>query len=298
MTGGALAARVAPLGPWIEMARPPVVFSAWSNILAAHLIATAGSPHWRLLMLQLAITTCLFAASTILGDCFDRHRDRREEPGRPLPAGRIAPAVAWTVGLGLLAAGVLLGALAGPVPWLVAALMAGLILAYDARLKRGLLGPPVMGLSRLLNWLLGLGTGLALVPDTLLTLPVFLYATSAALLRRAKDAGGRRRAVRPATIALGMALATALALYPLGILRDPYALALTALTGALLLRRLLRLMDDPTPARVRASADFMLLCMVPLDALLLGGDGQRLAALALLLLLLPDWFLTWRMQTH
>ncbi len=293
-----MAALTAGMAPLLEMVRPPVVFSAWSNILAAHLIATAGSPHWRLLALQLAISTCLFTASTVLGDCFDRNRDRSEQPERPLPAGRIAVPLAWTVGLGLLATGVLLGALAGPVSLLVAALLAALILAHVARLKRGPLGPPVMGLSRLLNWLLGLGTGLVLLPDTLLTLPVFLYATSAALLRRAKDAGGRRRAVRPAIIALGLALAAALVLYPLGILTDPYALALTALTGALLLRRLLRLMDDPTPARVRASAEFMLLCMVPLDALLLGGDGQRLAALALLLLLLPDWFLTWRLQVY
>ncbi|MCG6941435.1 MAG: UbiA family prenyltransferase [Thiohalocapsa sp.] len=283
-------------GAWLDLLRLPVVFSAWSNILAAHLIATAGSPHWRLLWLQLAITTCLFAAGTTLNDCFDRDRDRRDKPERPLPSGRIAPAAAWGAGFGLLAAGVLLGATAGLAPLLVVTALAATLIAYDAGLKRGALGPPVMGLGRALNWLLGLSAAPALAPYLLLTLPVFLYAMSTSLLRRAESAGGRRRAVLPATVMLGVALAAALVLYPLGILTDPYALALTALTGALLLRRLLRLMDDPTPARVRASTEFMLLCMVPLDALLLGGDGQRLAALALLLLLLPGWFLAWRMQ--
>jgi hypothetical protein len=53
-------------------------------------------------------------------------------------------------------------------------------------------------------------------------------------------------------------------------------------------------MDDPTRARVRASVGFMLLCMIPLDALLLAGDGQRLAAVLLLLLLLPIWLLGYR----
>jgi 4-hydroxybenzoate polyprenyltransferase len=282
-------------GAWLELVRVPAVLSAWSNILAAHLIATSGSPHWRLLGLQLAITTCLFMAGAILNDCFDRDRDSREHPDRPLPSGRIGPRTAWAAGFILLGAGVLLGAAAGPGRLLLAVLLAGTILAYDAHLRRGAVGPPAMGLARWLNWLLGLSAGLVLLPELLLALPVLLYAMSAALLRRAAGAGSRR-AVRPAAIVLGMGLAAALALYPLGILTDPYALALTALTGALLLRRLLRLMEDPTPARVRASTDFMLLCMVPLDALLLAGDGQRLAALALLLLLLPGWFLAWRLH--
>jgi 4-hydroxybenzoate polyprenyltransferase len=282
-------------GAWLELVRVPAVLSAWSNILAAHLIATSGSPHWRLLGLQLAITTCLFMAGAILNDCFDRDRDSREHPDRPLPSGRIGPRTAWAAGFILLGAGVLLGAAAGPGRLLLAVLLAGTILAYDAHLRRGAVGPPAMGLARWLNWLLGLSAGLVLLPELLLALPVLLYAMSAALLRRAAGAGSRR-AVRPAAIVLGMGLAAALALYPLGILTDPYALALTALTGALLLRRLLRLMEDPTAARVRASTDFMLLCMVPLDALLLAGDGQRLAALALLLLLLPGWFLAWRLH--
>jgi hypothetical protein len=45
---------------------------------------------------------------------------------------------------------------------------------------------------------------------------------------------------------------------------------------------------------VRACVGFMLLCMIPLDALLLAGDGQRLAAVLLLLLLPPIWLLGYR----
>jgi 4-hydroxybenzoate polyprenyltransferase len=86
------------LGDWVELVRLPAVFSAWSNILAAHLIATTGSPHWRLLALQLAITTSLYWAGMVLNDCFDLNNDRIERPERPLPSGRIAPRAAWTVG--------------------------------------------------------------------------------------------------------------------------------------------------------------------------------------------------------
>jgi 4-hydroxybenzoate polyprenyltransferase len=276
--------------------RFPSVFSAWSNILAAHLIATVGSPHWRLLALQLAITTCLYWAGMILNDCFDRRTDALERPGRPLPSGRIAPGAAWSAGFGLLVAGVSLGAVAGPGQLLLSALLATAIVAYDAGLKHGVMGPPAMALCRWLNWLLGLSAGLVLIPELLLALPVFLYTLSVTLLSGGEARDGNARAVLRAAIALAFALTAALALYPLGILHDPYALALTAVTGALLIRRLLRLREDPTAARVRASVGFMLLCMIPLDALLLGGDGQRLAALALLLLLVPGWFLTWRVQ--
>ena len=104
-------------------------------------------------------------------------------------------------------------------------------------------------------------------------LPVLLYTLALALLHRAGLAASRR-AVRWAVI--------------------PLALALTSVGGGLLLlRRLLRLMDDPTHAWMRASIGLMLLCMIPLDALMLAGDGQRLVAV-LLLLLLPIWLLGYR----
>jgi len=281
------------LDAWLSLVRMPLLFTAWSNVIAAHLIATLGSPHWRLLGLQLAIASCLYWASMILNDCFDQARDREAHPERPLPSGRIAPRSAWTAGIGLMALGLLLGLLAGPGPLLLTLLLAVVILAYVGGLKHRPSGPLFLALARWLNWLLGLSAGLVLIPELLLALPVLLYTLALALLHRAGLAASRR-AVRRAVIPLALALAATLGLYPLGILTDPYALALTAVGGGLLLRRLLRLMDDPTRARVRASVGFMLLCMIPLDALLLAGDGQRLAAVLLLLLLLPIWLLGYR----
>lgn len=287
---GSLPAR---LDAWLALVRMPLLFTAWSNVIAAHLIATIGSPHWRLLGMQLAIAACFYWASMILNDCFDQTRDRAYHPDRPLPSGRISARSAWAAGYGLLGLGLGFGVLAGSGPLLLTLLLAGVILAYVGGLKHRLAGPLFLALARWLNWLLGLSAGLVLIPELLLALPVLLYTLSLALLHRAGLAPSRR-GVRIAVIPLALALAATLALYPLGILTDPYALALTAVGGALLVRRLLRLMEDPTRARVRASVGFMLLCMIPLDALLLAGDGQRLAAGLLLLLLLPIWLLGYR----
>jgi 4-hydroxybenzoate polyprenyltransferase len=293
MNPGTANGALARLDAWLELLRLPTLFTAWSNVIAAHLIATLGSPHWRLLVLQLAIATSLYWASMILNDCFDLSRDRETYPGRPLPSGRIAPGTAWAAGFGLLGLGMVFGLLAGPGPLVLTLLLAGVILAYVAGLKHRLPGPPLLALARWLNWLLGLSAGLVLIPELLLALPVLLYTLALALLHRA-GANATRRGVRHAVVALALALAATLVLYPLGILTDAYAPALTAVGGALLLRRLLRLMEDPTRARVRASVAFMLLCTIPLDALLLAGDGQRLAAVLLLLLLVPVWLLGYR----
>jgi hypothetical protein len=229
----------------------------------------------------------------ILNDCFDLARDREIHPDRPLPSGRIGTRSAWAAGFGLLGLGMLLGVVAGPGPLLLTLLLAGVILAYVSGLKHRAPGPAFLALARWLNWLLGLSAGLVLIPELLLALPVLLYTLSLAVLHRAGLAPSRRM-VRRAVVPLALALGATLGLYALGILTDPYALALTAVGGALLLRRLLRLMDDPTRARVRACVGFMLLCMIPLDALLLAGDGQRLAAVLLLLLLPPIWLLGYR----
>ncbi len=293
MTDGSRLGPLARLDAWLALVRMPLLFTAWSNVIAAHLIATLGTPQWRLLGLQIAIASCLYWASMILNDCFDLARDREAHPHRPLPSGRISARPAWMAGFGLLGLGVLLGVAAGPEPLMLTLLLAGVILAYVSGLKHRAPGPAFLALARWLNWLLGLSAGLVLIPELLLALPVLLYTLSLALLHRAGMAPGRRL-VRRAVIPLALALGTILGLYPLGILTDPYALALTAVGGALLLRRLLRLMDDPTRARVRASVGFMLLCMIPLDALLLAGDGQHLAAVLLLLLLPPIWLLGYR----
>ena len=99
----------------------------------------------------------LYAAGTALNDVFDLEIDRAERPGRPLPSGRVSAAVgrlarrpgaAGRPGAGLASGSVVSG--------IVAAILAGCILAYDAGLKHTPLGPVFMGACRGLNLLLGM----------------------------------------------------------------------------------------------------------------------------------------------
>ena len=113
-----------PALPWLQLIRLPATFSAWSNVLAAHWIATGGAPSFPLLGLQLGIATALYWSGMVLNDCFDLAEDRRERPGRPIPSGAIPPSRAWTLGWSLMGLAVLLGVLAGG-----ATLVATLLLA-------------------------------------------------------------------------------------------------------------------------------------------------------------------------
>jgi 4-hydroxybenzoate polyprenyltransferase len=287
-----------PFGPataYLQLIRLPATFSAWSNILAAHLIATGGHPTWHLLWLQLGITTTLYWAGMVLNDCFDSAEDSRDRPRRPLPSGRVSLARAWGIGLGLLGAGLLLGIAAGGATLACTLSLAAAILLYNGRLKRGPVGPAVMGLCRSLNWLIGLAAAPLSAAAASLTLPIFLYTAGVTVLSGIEVRGGNRRQVLAAAallLAAGLAIS---GLHVAGIQSWPPALAALALFIALLGARLLYTARRPDPDRVRVSVGGMLVGMIPLDAIVLSGDGQWQAALGLLLLLIPARLLARRL---
>jgi 4-hydroxybenzoate polyprenyltransferase len=223
----------------------------------------------------------------VLNDCFDLAEDRRERPGRPLPSGRIPVPLAWGIGLGLLLAGLLLGLIGGTAMALLTLLLSGAVLLYDGLLKHGPLGPPAMGACRWLNWLVGFAVSPQLVLGALLAMPVFLYTTAVTLLSGIETRGGQRGYVLATAALLGSAGSGVILLYAAGMLSHPAGLPGLALLLVLLGARLRDVYLDPSPANVQAGVRWLLLGMIPLDAILLAGDGQWLAALGLLVLLLP-----------
>jgi 4-hydroxybenzoate polyprenyltransferase len=142
---------------YLQLIRLPNVVTAAADSLAGWLLvmgSLAGPSRWVPLLVASMV---LYASGTALNDVFDLEVDRAERPGRPLPSGRVGVrSAAWLGGLGLVIGPLLAmagGSLAGG---LVAAILAGCILAYDAGLKRTPLGPLGMGSCRGLNLLLGM----------------------------------------------------------------------------------------------------------------------------------------------
>ncbi len=282
---------VAAWRPWLQLVRLPAVFSAWSNILAGHLIATGGSPLWGLLGLQLGITTGLYWGGMVLNDCFDLAEDRSERPGRPLPSGQVPVAAAWVLGLGLILTAIALGFLAGgETLWLTLATAAAVLL-YDGVLKGGPAGPIAMGLCRYGNWLMALSAAPLTAAAFAIAAPALIYTAGVTSLSRAETGGKLRGPLVWTWLGLAGTLAALIALWATGTLPQSVGpLAGIALLGAIAWH-LGRLWPTPTtaiaPAQVQGGVRTLLLGMVPLDAALLLGAGLWVQALFLPLLLIP-----------
>jgi len=141
----------------LQLIRLPNVLTAAADSLAGWLLG-GGSLGEVARWAPLAIASMvLYAAGTALNDVFDADIDRRERPGRPIPSGRVSRPLAGGLGaIGLVAGPLVAWQSGSSASLIVAGVLAVVILAYDAGLKRTVLGPGFMGACRGLNLLLGL----------------------------------------------------------------------------------------------------------------------------------------------
>lgn len=129
--------------------------TVWTNVLAGIVLAGATPALSALIPLAVGLSL-IYVGGMYLNDAFDRHFDAKERPDRPIPSGEVDAREVFLTGFGLLALGV---AIAGaqpfwadvPRPWapaVSAALLAALVVLYDAWHKGNPLGPVLMGLCR------------------------------------------------------------------------------------------------------------------------------------------------------
>jgi hypothetical protein len=141
--------------------------TVWTNVCAA--VVLSGEAAAAQLTLLLIVSLSLFyVGGMFLNDAFDERFDQREQPYRPIPSGQVSSATVFAFGFGLLAAGfVILLVIGYTTPggfgWrapAAGALLAATIVLYDAWHKANPIGPLIMGLCRLLVYLIA---GLAAV---------------------------------------------------------------------------------------------------------------------------------------
>jgi 4-hydroxybenzoate polyprenyltransferase len=161
---------------WLEYARLmrlANVFTAVADPLAGWLVVggfVAGEPIWTVLALM-AASACLYTSGIVFNDCFDYEMDLRERSERPLPRGAIAVGRAWWLAGALMAAGIGVSVLAGPVALGTASFLAAMIFFYNAWAKQYAgLGPLTLGVCRFANFFLGMRA----LPEKLWLAPVVL----------------------------------------------------------------------------------------------------------------------------
>ncbi len=117
------------LRAWLELARISNLPTVWTNVAAGWLLMGGG---WdaRLGWLLLA-GSLLYTGGMILNDAADVKFDREHRRERPIPSGRVGPATAWGVGLGMLGLGGFLAVWLASASALTIALLIACILLYD-----------------------------------------------------------------------------------------------------------------------------------------------------------------------
>jgi 4-hydroxybenzoate polyprenyltransferase len=180
--------------PYLQLVRLPNVFTAAADSLAGWLLVRGSLDEpGRWLPLVLA-SMAIYAAGIALNDWFDYAIDLEERPGRPLPSGRISRRFAAGLGGTLLLIGPALAGLSGSAASLVvASLLAASVLAYDAGMKRTVLGPEVMGACRGLNVLLGMSqaSGLGGPSAWLVAAAMAVFVTGVTWISRSETVAGR-----------------------------------------------------------------------------------------------------------
>ena len=120
--------------------------TVWSNCLAGWLLGGGGN-YWKLPFL-LAGMSLLYTGGMFLNDAFDEEFDRRRRAERPIPSGKIPPALVWRYGFAQLGAGIFLLLFCGVVAAAGALFLALFILLYNFTHKFFTASPWLMGACR------------------------------------------------------------------------------------------------------------------------------------------------------
>lgn len=249
----------------LELAKPVTWFPPMWAFLCG--IVSAGAPlgrRWGLVAAGVLLAgPLLCGTSQAVNDWFDRHVDAINEPGRPIPSGRIAGR--WGLGLALAGSALSLVEAALIGRWVLAAAALGLACAwaYSApppRLKAsGLWGPALVALTyEGLSWFTGASILLGGPPPAATLAAIALYSLGAWGIMTLNDfkavAGDRATGVRSLPATIGVAPAARLACLVMAVPQVAVvallwgeehrlaALAVAALLGGqlVLMRRLLR----------------------------------------------------------
>lgn len=225
MTRSATTSAITPapaLRDIVELLKPVTWFPPmWAFLCGIVSSGMTVDGRWPFVIAGVLLTGPLVCGtSQAVNDWFDREVDAINEPGRPIPSGRVAGR--W--GLFIAIAGTAIATAVAWVtgPWVFAATLVGLACAwaYSAppfRLKAsGWVGPAVVGLSyEGLSWFTGASVMAGALPSTPILLVLVLYSLGAHGIMTLNDfkaiEGDRAMGLRSLPVTLGVRRAALLA---------------------------------------------------------------------------------------
>jgi chlorophyll synthase len=185
----------------------------WAFACGAISSGVSLSDHWGLLLAGVMLSGPLVCGmSQAVNDWYDRHVDAINEPGRPIPSGRMPGRWGLYVAILWSAVSLLVAALIGPIVFWAAVFGTAMAWAYSAppfRLKQnGWYGNAAVGLCyEGLPWFTGAAALLGLMPGFPVVALALLYAAGAHGIMTLNDfkaiPGDTRMGVRSLPVQLG-----------------------------------------------------------------------------------------------
>ena len=282
----------------LQLVRIPTVFTAMADIFLGFLLTRPSLAPVDTFALLLAASVCIYWTGMILNDYFDRDVDSQERPGRPIPSGRIPAGSALKLGVMLNVAGLGLAACAGQLSLQIALLLTLCVWLYDGVLKKTPVAPLLMGSCRLFNVLLGASTSptgaMWWCPQMHVAIGLGIYVCGLTWFARQEAKTSARPQLISASFVINAGLATLFGFVhtaPDNSQRET-AMFVLAVISVTIVRRLLRAISQPEPARVQTAIKMMLLSLIMLDAtLILFATGTPALAIAVALLMVPAFLL-------
>lgn len=235
---------------WMQLLRPPNLFTVPGDPLIGYLMANAGIVDWTLVPAMLA-SLFLYSAGLVMNDLADQAEDQRDRPSRPLPSGAVPARGAWMLTAVLAAAGLLSAwAIGSRAALLCAVSLLAAIALYNFLTKRWtVVGALNMGLCRTLSILLGAYTGPLAIVQMGILLAIILGLYIAAVTNLA------RHETRPAVPVLARILPALVLIlgcsggipYASGAPAKQPAIALFILSMAMALWLAIKMFRRPTP---------------------------------------------------
>lgn len=287
------------LRKYLQLARLPNAFTAPTNIIAGYFILTPVTSLNYLDLVMLMISSMLFYVSgVIFNDYFDIEIDRKERPSRPLPSGAVSRQSALRIALVLMGLAMTFDFFVSWQSFAVAVFLAGMILAYDYRLKRNkILNPVTMGGSRFLNVILGASPAIQLPLETnfwhLILIACFIFAYVAVIaLFSSKELSGiksKRQIALLFSIDYGIIASIGTAIF-LGILKPSSFIILASF--AVIISLIFRQTLLGNAVTVQNTIKNLVISIIVLDCVFVSGTAGFAYGLPTLLFLLPSVILS------
>ncbi|WP_440950738.1 UbiA family prenyltransferase [Methanosphaerula subterraneus] len=139
-----------------DLIRMDLALGAGIFFVAGGILALGGVPPLNQVLFGFLTIFFISGSANISNDYFDRDVDRINLPARPLPSGRIAVPELWALFFLFTAAGLMTAALLGPLVLALVAVLWGIALLYNIKLKNsGFAGNLVVAVCVAMTVLLG-----------------------------------------------------------------------------------------------------------------------------------------------